>query len=856
MADEAKQAREVLSFGPFNLVAGERLLTKDGAQVELGGRALDLLLQLVANAPAPIGKRELMAAVWPGVTVDEGSLRVHIARLREAIGDGRNGARYIATLSGRGYCFVAPIFRAGPPAAVQSPPNTNLPLRTELIGRDEELADIAALLGRERLVTIVGPGGVGKTRLAIASGWRSAAKYPDGVWLIDLAPLSDPSLVTSSIATALDLTRGALALSAESIAAAIRDRRLLLILDNCEHLVAAASEVADELLQRVPGLSMLATSQEGLRLDPERIYRLDPLALPPSGAAVLEAYGAVALFVQRALAADRRFVLNEANATGIAEICRRLDGVPLSLEMAAARLLALGLEGLQASLDARLHLLSTGMRTSDVRHRTLRNTVEWSVGLLDEREHRVFRQLGVFSGGFSLEAVLAVAGEGQADSWIVADALGRLIDKSLVTLEKAKPARYRLLETLRLYAQDALRASGEWDALSERHARHFCEVFALAQDALETTPTPEWEAAYIPELDNLRSALDWTLADPRRRNLAVKLNASSGFVWIALSLIEEGRRRVDRAMSLVDDRTSPAQAAMILHDAGKLLRRHQDQRGALELAERSAAIYRRLGDKLGLAKVNITIAEHFLLVGNRHAEAAEVMRGVRETLSAAGYDRSSYAAINVLGAIAMHQQDFAGAIEDFSLVKELGRRLRDTRDQQIAVHNVALAEFCRGHVDRAIELAREAVSGARDIWFRPRALHNLAAYLIAAGRLVEARPVAEEALSGRSEADSLTRLSLQAWALIAALEGRYSEAAQLIGWVDAAYRAAGEGRNPWEQRSYERLLSILEAPFTEDERNRFAAEGAAWAAPQALNFAFDHVIRARDPALPNPTPDC
>lgn len=252
--------RETLSFGPFSLVASERLLTRDGVEVELGGRAMDLLLRLVGRPNQPIGKRELMAEVWPDVTVGDGSLRFQMAHLRKVLGDGRDGARYITTLSGRGYCFVAPISRAGPPAAAQVPAITNLPLRPALVGRDDELADVLDLLGRERLVTIVGPGGVGKTRLAIAGGWRSASAYPDGVWLIDLAPLSEPSLVVSAVATTLDLARGGTELSATIVASSIRDQRLLLILDNCEHLVGAAAELADALLQGVPGLTVLATS--------------------------------------------------------------------------------------------------------------------------------------------------------------------------------------------------------------------------------------------------------------------------------------------------------------------------------------------------------------------------------------------------------------------------------------------------------------------------------------------------------------------------------------------------------------------------------------------------------------------
>jgi predicted ATPase/DNA-binding winged helix-turn-helix (wHTH) protein len=849
MTELATQTRDVLSFGPFSLVTSERLLTKDGAEVELGGRALDLLLRLVAHPNQPIGKRQLLAEVWPDLTVGESSLRFHMANLRKALGDGRDGARYITTFSGRGYCFVAPLSRAGPPTSTPLEVVTNLPLRPALIGREEELADVVDLLGKERLVTIVGPGGVGKTRLAIAVGRRSTDAYPDGAWLVDLAPLSDPSLVVSAVATALDLARGATELSAALIASAIGDRRLLLILDNCEHLVGPTTALADELLQSVPGLTILATSQENLRLDTEQVYRLGPLALPPSAAVDVAGYGAVALFAQRALSVDRRFDMNDANAAGVADICRRLDGVPLSLEMAAARVPSLGLEGLRASLDARLQVLSTGLRTSDVRHQTLRNTVAWSVGLLDETEKLVFRTLGVFSGGFSLEAAMAVVATGRMDRWAVAGAVARLVDKSLVALETAEPARYRLLETLRLYARELLQATGEWDRLAESHARYFCAVFAPALDAWETIGLPEWQSNYIPELDNLRSALDWALADPARFDLAVELTASAGFIWVEWGLVEEGWRFTGRVMNLFNDRTPPAYAAAILHHAGRLLGQ-SDQHAARSLSERSAAVFRQLGDEPGLAKANLSIANHLLLLGERHSDAAAVMRGVREALSASGHKRSLCSAMNTLGVIATGQQNVAEAIDNFRSATQLAGQLKDERFEHLAIVNLAVLEFSRGDVERAIQLGRESLSGARRLLQRgdrvSRALHNLAAFLIAANRLGEARPVAEEAFSLlRGQANAAGRLTiLQMWALIAAMEEQYPEASRLVGWVDAAYERTGGQRNPWEQRSNERLLSLLGARLSEGEMSTLAAEGARWDATEAFNFAFDRIVRS------------
>lgn len=850
MTDPVALSGGTISFGPFRLAVGERLLTRDGARVELGGRALDLLIALATRPNEPVGKRALAAAVWPDVTVGESSLRFHMTHLRKALGDGRDGARYIATLSGRGYCFVAPVSRTSqpaPPATMTAPPPTNLPLRPPLIGRDEALAEVAALLERERLVTIVGPGGVGKTRLAIACGWLAASAYPDGVWLIDLAPLTDPTLVVSAVATALDLARGAGQLSAAAIAAAIRPWRLLLILDNCEHLIGAAAELAQALLERVPGLTVLTTSQESLRLDPEQVYRLAPLSLPPPDAIDIAGYGAVALFARRVAAAEGRFDLSETNAADVGDICRRLDGMPLALEMAAARAPALGLDGLRASLEARLVLLSAGLRTSDPRHQTLRNTIEWSVGLLDEAEQRVFRQLGVFSGGFSLQAAMAVVAADETARWTTADILGRLVDKSLVTVEGDVSARYRLLETLRLYAVELLHAAGEWDQLAERHARHFCEVFAPSRLRRETTPIPAWNAAYLPELDNLRSAMEWTLAEASRRDIALELAARSGFVWSEWGLVEEGRRIIGPLAGMVDEHTPPAYAAPILYDAGNLVRDQPDRLATRGLLERSAALFDELGDEAGLATVKLVLAAHYVVIGGQDSEAAAVMRGAREVLSRHGYKRALCAAANTLGNIASRERNFAEAVDHFGLVRELAIELEDPRFEYLASINSSVLEFSRGDVERAIELGREAVSSARDVrqtFYLPTALYNLAAYLLSVDRMSEARPFAEEALSRlrSQELWSVLRGCLQLWALIAALEGDHSESARLIGWVDADYGQSGDSRYHGEQQTYERLLALLRAHLAQDEMDTLAAEGARWSHGQAVNFAFERIV--------------
>ena len=562
------------------------------------------------------------------------------------------------------------------------------------------------------------------------------------------------------------------------------------------------------------------------------------------------------LFTHRARAVDRRFNLSEANAAAVAEICRSLDGVPLSLEMAAARVPSLGVEGLRASLEARLQVLSAGLRTSDVRHQTLRSMAEWSVGLLDETEALVFRRLGIFAGGFSLDAAMAVAAEGEINRWTVADALARLVDKSVVTLERLVPPRYRILESLRLYARQVLHAAGEWERLAERHALHFCAVFAPANDAWQTKPVPMWQSMYMPELDNLRSALGWALADPARIDLAVELNASTCFIWYEWGLVEEGWSFLAPLRQALDDRSPSASVAAIRRSIGA--RFHV--LGDVDEAEReyalSATVARDAGDELGFALANQGLAV-LMFTTDRYSQVGGLIRGARETLTAKGQKRALGGAMSMLGGLAMYEGDFSGAVDSLRISVALARQLKDSRREEAAVSNLALAEFSRGDTDQAIETGREAVTLGRLFPNDPQcadALENLAMYLVAADRLSEARPVAEEALSlapVRAESTVLLR-RLQQWALIAALDGEAADAARLIGWVDAAYRRTDVPRNQWEAKSYDRLRSKLSSRLGEAELSALAVDGSRWDADWAVNFTFDRIIRrgAEAPASP------
>jgi len=486
----AAASERAISFGPFRLLPAKRLLLQGTTPVHIGSRALDILIALVERAGEVVSKDQLMARVWPNTFVEEGNLKHQVCALRRALGDGHGGNRYIVTISGRGYSFVAPVAVAEDPS--QSPPQArissrlhNLPAAlTRMIGRADTVSTLAVRLPQQRLITIVGPGGVGKTSVALAVAEGLLAAYEDGVWLIDLSPLADPRLVPSALAAVFGL-----AIRSEnplpSLIAGLRDKEMLLVLDNCEHVIEAAASLALGILRGASRVHILATSREPLRVERERVYRLSPLPNPPasgrlSAAAALQ-FPAIQLFVERVAASLDEFELCDADAPLAADICRRLDGLPLAIEFAAARVEAFGIQGLAAHLDDRLGFLTGGYRTSAPRHRTLRATLDWSFDLLTEAEQKVLRRLAIFVGCFTLEAAGAVAADSNHPEFEIIDQVAELVAKSLVAADLGDlEPRYRLPEITRAYALNELAESGEGKALARRHAEYYRDLLELA----------------------------------------------------------------------------------------------------------------------------------------------------------------------------------------------------------------------------------------------------------------------------------------------------------------------------------------------------------------------------------------
>jgi predicted ATPase/DNA-binding winged helix-turn-helix (wHTH) protein len=568
---------QAISFGPFRLLTEQRLLLEGERPVRLGSRAFDILAALVERPGEVVGKEQLIARAWPQTFVEEANLKIQMSALRRALGDGQGGNRYVITVPGRGYNFVAPIQREETLRAASAPPAPsatphNLPFAvTRMIGRDDAVAALVTRLSRERLVTIVGPGGIGKTTVALAVAERMMASYEHGVWLVDLAPLGDPRLVPSAVATVLGLeirTEDPLA----AVVAALRDNRMLLLLDNCEHVIEAVAGLATTIVGGAPGVAVLVTSREPLRTAGEREYRLAPLSSPDvsSGltAAEVAAFPAVQLFVERVSAIVEDFALTDTNAPTIVEICRRLDGLPLAIEFAAPRVEVLGVEGLAARLDDSLQLLGRRRRAATPRHQTMRAVVDWSYSLLSEDEQLFLRALGIFAGGFTVEASAAVVPDAAKTRNNAIDHLADLVAKSLVVVDAsgAKP-RFRLLDTTRAYAIEKLDASGERERTARRHAVYCRNLFERAETDAPTRTASEWLGDYAPEIDNLRAALDWAFSAHGDQTIGVALAAASLPLWIHLSLLEECRSRAKQALGSLGAETRDSREEMRLHAA-------------------------------------------------------------------------------------------------------------------------------------------------------------------------------------------------------------------------------------------------------------------------------------------------
>jgi predicted ATPase/DNA-binding winged helix-turn-helix (wHTH) protein len=551
---------ESFAFGPFRLIPAQRMLFEDEKPLRLGSRALDILVTLVENAGETVPKDQLIARTWPDTVVDEGTLRVHVAALRKALGDGRAGMRYIANIPGRGYTFVAPMVLEQRESAITPSDGAvvdgNLPVPlTRILGRDDVIAALRTQLSQRRFLTIVGPGGIGKTTVAITVAKTLNASYRDGVWFVALSSLADPELVPSALSSVLRISLSGVN-PASGLTAWLRDKHALIVLDSCEHVVGAAASIAEAVLKAAPRVHILATSREPLRAEGEWLHRLASLEVPPGSTDLTTEdalkYSAVELFSERASAVAQGFSFGAADLPAVIEICRKLDGVPLALELAAVQVDFFGVNGLAARLDDRFTVLTKGRRTALPRHQTLRAAIDWSYDLLPEIEQLILRRLAVLRGDFTMAAATAVAADDQIKIADVVEGVANLAMKSLVTTDISGELNYhRLLDTTRAYAFEKLEQSGERDRLAHRHAEYYRDLFERAEVEWETRPTVVWLDDYSWSIDNLRTALDWAFSPRGDASLGVALTVAAVPLWMQLSLLEECRGRAEQALAVL-----------------------------------------------------------------------------------------------------------------------------------------------------------------------------------------------------------------------------------------------------------------------------------------------------------------
>jgi len=539
---------------------GRRELRSGGIPVPLGGRAFEIVTVLVQSATELVTKDHLMERVWPGAVVGEGTIHVHISAVRKALGPDRG---LLKTTSGRGYRLLGdwtPQQREGTAPPVYSPvtrisgappPNNFPPLIKRLVGRAAACQFVRDLVSAYRVVTLTGPGGIGKTSLAIKAVRYLLPDFEDGGWLVELASLSDPGLVPSTVASTLGLKLSG-EISAESVARAVGGRHLLLVLDNCEHIIDAVANLAETFTRLCPRTTIVATSREVLRIDGESVYRVPPLEVPALGQAApdyIMQYSAVELFVARTKALNAGFSPTAEDLSSIATICRHLDGIPLAIEFAAARAAVLSVQGVAAGLRDRFALLTAGRRTALPRHRTLRATLDWSHELLPETERRLLRRLAVFPGGFTIDAAAAVMTDTDFDASAVLDGIGNLVAKSWVALDKSgASARWTLLETIRAYALEKLAEHAEADVAAEHHALYFRDLFTPQARDARSSLSDEDLARHVREIDNVRAVLDWSFSSAGDTAIGVDLTAAYAPVWRHLSLMSECRERCERAL--------------------------------------------------------------------------------------------------------------------------------------------------------------------------------------------------------------------------------------------------------------------------------------------------------------------
>ena len=630
----------------------------------------------------------------------------------------------------------------------------NLPVRlTSFVGRSKELVELKDIFKKTRLLTLTGTGGCGKTRLCLRLAEELGPEHKDGTWFVDLSALADPALLPQSVATVLDLRERPGRSTTQVLTGYLETKNILLVLDNCEHVVTACAVLADTLLRACPGLRVLASSREKLGTDGEQKYQVPSLTLPdpkefPSPAELARSE-AVQLFVERASAIQSGFELGEANAGHVSRICHRLDGIPLAIELAAGRLGVLSVEQIAKRLDERFQLLSGGSRQALPRHRTLRATMDWSHDLLTGGEKELFRRLSVFAGGFSLEAAEEVCADEDSSRPEILDLLSSLLDKSLVHVEeRAGEMRYRLLETVGQYAGERLKEAGEEDRFRKRHRDFFLRLAEEVEPALLGPDQVEWFERLTAELGNLRAALDWCREEESGAEAGLRLLNALARFWQVRGHWKESRERLDHALAGPEADTSTFQRARGLNLAGVLAGLQGDPVSSRSLYEESLALNRKLGNKLGVANVLLNLGTARKAQGDL-AAAQSLAEESLELYRELGEKKGVAKALLNLGNYAMIHGDPASARslleESLALKRELGDEWGITH----SLNRLGSVARAQGDLPAARVLHEESLARSRELGAKrgiAMSLSDLGKVALAEEDLSSARSFCEESL--------------------------------------------------------------------------------------------------------------
>jgi predicted ATPase len=738
----------------------------------------------------------------------------------------------------------APVEPIEPPKPREVVETNNLPIApTAFIGRERDLVHVKERLSRHRLLTLVGSGGVGKTRLALQVGTEMLDQFPDGVWFVDFAPIADPELISSVTAQALGMAQQEGRRVDEAIPTWLKRKKLLLIFDNCEHVVETVASLAKAILATAQDIRIVATSRQALDIGGEEIVRLPSLDVPHTIAdltadAVMQ-FAAVALFVARARSADEKFALTDDTAPIVADICRRLDGIPLAIELAAARVKVLPVPRLAERLNERFKLLTGGSRDALPRQKTLHALLDWSYDLLTEQEQRLFARLGTFAGGFDLDAATGVCGGDGLDELDILDLVGSLTDKSLVVADTSgEHERYRLLESTAAYALEKLGASGEREALARRHAEYFRDQALAADERYGTGSTFAWLEGVELELDNYRTALAWALTQGNDAVVGGAIAGALRGVWFSAGLGVEGRYWIGLALERVSEAEQPQIAARLrlgLTGLSSGQRMHDE-------AERAMRLYASSGNAQWAARAQRQLASALMQMG-RHDEAQAMIEQALAASRACGDTSNAAICLTYHGFIACNGGNVRVARELFAQALAANKALGNESGTAVVLGNLAELEFADGHPEQALR----AVSEALEIWVRGKSATsianghtNSAGYRISLGDLTGARDSAREGLRVALQArdELLIGIALQHFAVLAGLGGDARRGAQLVGYADAQYTALGLQRQPTEQWGYEKLMAALRETLSADEIAQLAADGAACSEDQAVEQAL------------------